>query len=62
MLLDKPIKLCRRNSCCPELSMTSAGNFRLTDDYNGMVILTPEEVDLLYVELTKLLAKNGDKE
>lgn len=62
MKLDKPIKLCRRGSCCPEISTTPAGNMRLTDDHNGMVILTPDEVDLLYVELTKLLAKTGDRE
>jgi hypothetical protein len=37
--------------------MTVAGNVRLTDDYGGKVILTQDEVDILYVELTKLIAQ-----
>ena len=62
MIIETPIKLCRRGSCCPELSTTPAGNLRLTDDHGGMVVLTPDEVDLLFVELARLLAKHGDKE
>lgn len=57
MQIDKPIKLCRRGSCCPELSMTASGNVRLTDDYGGSVVLTQDEVEILYVELTKLIAQ-----
>lgn len=57
MIIDKPIKLCRRGSCCPELSMTASGNVRLTDDYGGKVVLTQDEIGLLYVELTKLIAQ-----
>lgn len=55
--ITTPIKLCRRGSCCPELSMTASGNIRLTDDYGGKVILTQDEVQLLYVEITKLIAQ-----
>jgi len=55
--ITTPIKLCRRGSCCPELSMTASGNIRLTDDYGGKVVLTQDEVELLYVEITKLIAQ-----
>lgn len=57
MQIDKPIKLCRRGSCCPELSMTASGNVRLTDDYGGSVVLTQDEVEVLFVELTKLISQ-----
>lgn len=57
MQIDKPIKLCRRGSCCPELSMTPSGNIRLTDDYGGAVVLTQDEVEILYAEITKLIAQ-----
>ena len=60
MNIPTPIKLCRRGSCCPELSTTPAGNLRVTDDRGGMIVLTPGEVDLLFVELTRLIAKSGD--
>lgn len=59
--ITTPIKLCR-SGCCPELSMTASGNVRLTDDYGGSVVLTPYEIELLFVELTKLVAQSGDKE
>jgi len=55
--ITTPIKLCRRGSCCPELSMTASGNIRLTDDYGGKVILTQDEAEILYVEMTKLIAQ-----
>ena len=57
MQIDKPIKLCRRGSCCPELSMTASGKVRLTDDYGGSVVLTQDEVEILFVELTKLISQ-----
>lgn len=55
--ITTPIKLCRSGSCCPELSMTASGNIRLTDDYGGKVILTQDEVEVLFVELTKLISQ-----
>jgi len=39
--------MCSNKTCCPVLSETDDNNFTITDDYNGKVILTKEELLLL---------------
>jgi hypothetical protein len=50
------VTLCgRTNTCCPVLSEQADNTFTLTDDYNGKVILTRDELMLLRDELNKQL-------
>lgn len=49
---ENTIVLCRRNkSCCPEISKITEGDhkgsFELKDDYEGRVILTKDQLDIL---------------
>jgi hypothetical protein len=53
MQIDKPIKLCRRGSCCPTVTLTPFGEYRITDDYKGSVLLTKEEITDLFLNLVK---------
>jgi hypothetical protein len=39
--------MCSNKTCCPVLTETDDNNFTITDDYNGKVILTKEELILL---------------
>jgi hypothetical protein len=39
--------MCSNRTCCPILSEIDDNNFTITDDYNGKVILTKEELLLL---------------
>lgn len=39
--------MCSNRTCCPVLIETDDNNFTITDDYNGKVILTKEELILL---------------
>jgi len=45
--------LCSNKTCCPVLSEVSDGKFVLTDDYEGKVQLTQEELLLLKNFLNK---------
>lgn len=40
------VRLCRQGSCCPNIKKFE-DRYEITDDYNGKVILTPEEFDML---------------
>jgi hypothetical protein len=37
----------RPGSCCPVLTEVEDNKFTITDDYNGKVVLTKEELSLL---------------
>ena len=39
--------MCSNKTCCPILTETDDNNFTITDDYNGKVLLTKEELILL---------------
>ena len=47
--------MCANKSCCPVLEELSDGNFQITDDYEGKVLLTKEELTLLKTFLQKNL-------
>ena len=47
--------MCSGKSCCPILTEVDDNKFTITDDYNGKVILTKEELHLLKDFLTKNL-------
>lgn len=40
-------KMCANKSCCPVLTEIEDNKFTITDDYDGKVLLTKEELDLL---------------
>lgn len=40
-------KMCSKGSCCPVLSEIDNDKFTITDDYEGEVVLTKEELLLL---------------
>ena len=40
-------KMCANKTCCPELSQLDESTFIITDDYEGKVTLTKEELGLL---------------
>jgi hypothetical protein len=50
-LAENQILLCNKKSCCPILEKISDDEFNLTDDYNGRVKLTKDDL----VELKKAL-------
>lgn len=39
--------MCSNNTCCPVLSELDNNQFSITDDYEGKVIITKEELILL---------------
>lgn len=39
--------MCSGKSCCPVLTEIEDNKFIITDDYNGKVLLTKEELNLL---------------
>lgn len=47
--------MCSEKSCCPVLTETDDNNFTITDDYEGKVVLTKEELKLLKDFLIKNL-------
>ena len=47
--------MCSGKSCCPVLTETEDNNFVITDDYDGKVLLTREELTLLKDFLNKNL-------
>jgi hypothetical protein len=47
--------MCSGKSCCPILTELEDGTFTITDDFNGKVLLTKEELTLLKTFLSKNL-------
>lgn len=41
------VRLCKKGSCCPIVSREDDGQFTITDDYNGKVRITKEELSML---------------
>jgi hypothetical protein len=39
--------MCSNNSCCPVLSEIDDNKFIITDDYEGQVVITKDELKLL---------------
>lgn len=39
--------MCSNNSCCPVLSEINDNKFIITDDYEGQVVITKDELKLL---------------
>ena len=53
------VTLCgRNNTCCPVLSEQPDNTFTLTDDYNGKVVLTKAELEILRVSLNDIHSSN----
>lgn len=53
------VVLCRKGSCCPVVTKTESG-IEITDDYNGKVILTDDEVSMLVKHLSDLQKSDSD--
>jgi hypothetical protein len=47
--------MCSGKSCCPVLTEVEDNKFTITDDYDGKVVLTKEELTLLKNFLNKNL-------
>lgn len=47
------IVLCRNGSCCPVLKRVSSDEFILTDDFDGKVTLTEDQLDILVEKYTE---------
>jgi hypothetical protein len=54
------IVLCGGGKCCPVITKEEE-NFVITDDYNGKVILTGEELNILRDAIDHFKAQNLDK-
>jgi hypothetical protein len=39
--------MCSNNSCCPVLTELDDNKFMITDDYEGQVVITKDELKLL---------------
>lgn len=48
--------MCGSKSCCPVFTQIDDNKFEITDDYNGKVVLTKEELELLKTFLNKNLS------
>jgi len=47
---NKPIKMCTRGSCCPTIEFDESGentNAIIKDDFDGEVILSVDELELM---------------
>lgn len=53
-LNQNTIKLCRAGSCCPIVEKIGENEFTITDDYDGKVKLTGEEISDLFEAYKKL--------
>jgi len=49
MLLNKPVKMCTRRSCCPTIEYANnMGMYLIKDDYGGKVVLLKEEIEKMW--------------
>lgn len=47
ILNQNSVRLCRAGSCCPIVEKVNENEFTISDDYNGKVRLTKDEVQML---------------
>jgi len=47
ILNQNSVKLCRAGSCCPIVEKVNENEFTISDDYNGKVRLSKDEVQML---------------
>lgn len=47
ILNENTVRLCRTGSCCPIVEKVNENEFTISDDYNGKVRLTKDEVQML---------------
>ena len=47
ILNQNTIRLCRAGSCCPIVERVNENEFTISDDYNGKVRLSKDEVQML---------------
>lgn len=41
------VTLCGGRVCCPKLEKLATGNYKLTDDYGNVIIITAEQAKLI---------------
>lgn len=46
-LNNNKIMLCRPGSCCPIIEKVSDEEYNITDDYNGKVVITKDQLKML---------------
>lgn len=47
ILNENTVRLCRDGSCCPIVERVNDNEFTISDDYDGKVRLTKDEVQML---------------
>jgi hypothetical protein len=48
VIVDKnTVRLCRAGSCCPVVEKNDENSFTISDDYNGKVKMTKDELRML---------------
>lgn len=49
MIVENPnkVRLCRAGSCCPVVEKNDENSFTISDDYNGKVKITRDEMKML---------------
>lgn len=47
ILSNNRVMLCGRKYCCPTMTKLPDGRYQITDDYNGKVIITKEQAELI---------------
>ena len=60
LINNDSVRLCRKGSCCPILSRQKDGSFSLTDDFNGKVQLTDDELNMLQDAISHFKNKKAD--
>jgi hypothetical protein len=47
ILNNNTVRLCRQGTCCPLVERVSPDEFTITDDFNGKVKMTRDEMSML---------------
>ncbi len=53
--MSEVMNLCRRSKCCPTMERLEEDKYMIKDDFDGEVILTEENIQIMYEGLKKLM-------
>lgn len=55
----KKFVMCAGKRCCPVITENNDGNYTITDDFGGSVLLEPEQLKLLKSFLNEIIKENS---
>lgn len=56
--VNQPVLLCPTVCCCPEIKLKD-GEYIITDDYNGKVIIPQESIQEIVDKIDEIISMSG---